>query len=189
MADLLDIRDERWHNAVEGYLGNNKLLLIVEPEYAKAAHDVYRQMDRKKYCRVSVLDTEKVLEAEAGAREGSLAKEVVAKEPYVQAYIDFFLGNVMKCESVEELRECRIGVTPDCVLYQGFRMQHMNPDSYTKRAYIGETSMRQRIRKLEEYSQKLQEERIPVQQLLTEIKKSLQLEMLKQPIGDYVGWL
>ena len=33
-----------------------------------------------------------VLEAEAGAREGSLAKEVVAKEPYVQAYIDFFLG-------------------------------------------------------------------------------------------------
>ena len=189
MADLLDIRDERWHNAVEGYLGNNKLLLIVEPEYAKAALDIYRQMDRKKYCRVSVLDTEKVLEAEAGAREGSLAKEVVAKEPYVQAYIDFFLGNVMKCESVEELRECRIGVTPDCVLYQGFRMQHMNPDSYTKRAYIGETSMRQRIRKLEEYSQKLQEERIPVQQLLTEIKKSLQLEMLKQPIGDYMGWL
>lgn len=189
MADLLDIRDERWHNAVEGYLGNNKLLLIVEPEYAKAALDIYRQMDRKKYCRVSVLDTEKVLEAEAGAREGSLAKEVVAKEPYVQAYIDFFLGNVMKCESVEELRECRIGVTPDCVLYQGFRMQHMNPDSYTKRAYIGETSMRQRIRKLEEYSQKLQEERIPVQQLLTEIKKSLQLEMLKQPMADYMGWL
>ena len=163
--------------------------MIVEPEYAKAALDIYRQMDRKKYCRVSVLDTEKVLEAEAGAREGSLAKEVVAKEPYVQAYIDFFLGNVMKCESVEELRECRIGVTPDCVLYQGFRMQHMNPDSYTKRAYIGETSMRQRIRKLEEYSQKLQEERIPVQQLLTEIKKSLQLEMLKQPMADYMGWL
>lgn len=189
LADLLDIRDERWHNAVEGYLGNNKLLLIVEPEYAKAALDIYRQMDRKKYFRVSVLDTEKVLEAEAAAKEGSLAKEVVAKEPYVQAYIDFFLGNVTKCESVEELRECRIGVTPDCVLYQGFRMQHMNPDSYTKRAYIGETSMRQRIRKLEEYSQKLQEERLPVQQLLTEIRKSLQLEMLKQPMDDYLGWL
>ncbi len=31
LADLLDIRDERWHNAVEGYLGNNKLLLVVEP--------------------------------------------------------------------------------------------------------------------------------------------------------------
>lgn len=189
LADLLDIRDERWHNAVEGYLGNNKLLLIVEPEYARAALDIYRQMDRKKYFRVSVLDTEKVLEAGIGAKEESLAKEVIAKEPYVQAYIDFFLGNVMKCESVEELRECKIGVTPDCVLYQGFRIQHMNPDSYTKRAYIGETSMRQRIRKLEEHCQKLQDERIPVQQLLTEIKKSLQLEMLKQPLGDYLGWL
>ena len=48
LADLLEIRDERWHNAVEGYMGNNKLLLIVEPKYAKAAMDIYQEMDKKK---------------------------------------------------------------------------------------------------------------------------------------------
>ena len=40
LADLLDVRDERWHNAIEGYLGNNKLLLVVEPKYAKTAMEI-----------------------------------------------------------------------------------------------------------------------------------------------------
>ena len=43
LADLLHIKNERWNNAVEGYLGNNKLLLIVEPAYAKAALDIYEK--------------------------------------------------------------------------------------------------------------------------------------------------
>lgn len=193
LADLLDIRDERWHNAVEGYLGGNKLLLIVEPEYAKTAMDIYRQMDRRKYYRTAVLDTEKVLayaERERNlAKDNSLAQEVLAKEPYVQAYIDFTLGNVKKCETIEELRECKVGVTPDCVLYKGFRIQHMNPDSYTSRAYIGDTSLRRRIRRLEERCQELQEKRLPVQKVLEEIQKARQLEMLNQPIEDYLGRL
>ena len=189
LADLLDIKDERWHNAVEGYLGNNKLLLIVEPQYAKEAMDIYQGMDRKKYHRAAVLDTEKVMEDGHQAKTGSLAEEIVAKEPCVRAYIDFFLGNVMKCESIEELREHRIGITPDCVLYHSYRLQHINPENYTRRAYIGETSMRKRIRQLEEKCQKLQEERLPLQEMMEEIRQTMQLEMLMQPISDYLGWL
>ena len=189
LADLLDIKDERWHNAIEGYLGGNKLLLVVEPGYAREAMDIYQGMDRKKYFRAAVLDTEKVMEDGHQAKAGSLAEEIVAKEPYVRAYIDFFLGNVMKCESIEELREHRIGITPDCVLYHSYRLQHINPENYTRRAYIGETSMRKRIRQLEEKCQKLQEERLPLQEMLEEIRKTMQLEMLLQPISDYLGWL
>ena len=189
LADLLDIKDERWHNAIEGYLGGNKLLLVVEPGYAREAMDIYQGMDRKKYYRAAVLDTEKVMEDGHQAKAGSLAEEIVAKEPYVRAYIDFFLGNVMKCESIEELREHRIGITPDCVLYHSYRLQHINPENYTRRAYIGETSMRKRIRQLEEKCQKLQEERLPLQEMLEEIRKTMQLEMLLQPISDYLGLL
>ena len=189
LADLLEIRDERWHNAVEGYMGNNKLLLIVEPKYAKAAMDIYQEMDKKKFFRAAILDTEKVMEEEHIVRQGALAEEVKAKEKYVQSYINFFLGNVMKCENIEELRECRIGVTPDCMLYQSYKLQHMNPENYTRRAYIGETSMRQRIRKLEEKCEKLNGERMPVQELLEEIRQAMQMEMLKQPAEDYLGWL
>ena len=189
LADLLDIRDERWHNAVEGYLGNNKLLLVVEPQYAKAAMDIYQEMDKKKFFRAAVLDTEKVLEEEHSVRPGALAGEVTAREVHVKAYIDFFLGNVMKCESVEELRRCRVGVTPDCVLYHSYRLQHMNPENYTRRAYIGETSMRQRIRQLEEKCRTLQEERMPLQEMLEQFRKIGQFEGLLQPVSEYMEWL
>ena len=189
LADLLDIRDERWHNAVEGYLGNNKLLLVVEPQYAKAAMDIYQELDKKKFFRAAVLDTEKVLEEEHPVRPGALAGEVIAREAHVKAYIDFFLGNVMKCESVEELRRCRVGVTPDCVLYHSYRLQHMNPENYTRRAYIGETSMRQRIRQLDEKCRALQEERMPLQEMLEQFRKIGQYEGLLQPVSEYMEWL
>ena len=174
LADLLDVKDERWHNAVEGYLGNNKLQLIVEPKYARAAMDIYQEMDTKRFFRAAVLDTEKLTKDKHQVQPGALAEVVKAKEAYVQEYINFFLGNVKKCESLDELRECRIGVTPDCMLYQ---------------SYIGETSMRQRIRKLEEKCEKLNGERMPVQELLEEIRQAMQMEMLKQPAEDYLGWL
>ena len=188
-ADLLDVKDERWHNAVEGYLGNNKLQLIVEPKYARAAMDIYQEMDTKRFFRAAVLDTEKLTKDKHQVQPGALAEVVKAKEAYVQEYINFFLGNVKKCESLDELRECRIGVTPDCMLYQSYKLQHMNPENYTRRAYIGETSMRQRIRKLEEKCEKLNGERMPVQELLEEIRQAMQMEMLKQPAEDYLGWL
>ena len=189
LADLLDVKDERWHNAVEGYLGNNKLQLIVEPKYARAAMDIYQEMDTKRFFRAAVLDTEKLTKDKHQVQPGALAEVVKAKEAYVQEYINFFLGNVKKCESLDELRECRIGVTPDCMLYQSYKLQHMNPENYTRRAYIGETSMRQRIRKLEEKCEKLNGERMPVQELLEEIHQAMQMEMLKQPAEDYLGWL
>ena len=187
LADLLDIRDERWHNAVEGYMGGNKLLLVVEPEYAKTAMEIYQKMDKKKYYRAAVLDTEKVLEEKHEVRPGALVEEVIAKESYVREYIRFFLGNVMKCENIEELRNQRIGVTPDCMLYHSYRLQHINPENYTRRAYIGETSLRQRIRQLEERCNKLQEERLPLQDQLEEIRKLLDLESLIQPEEDYMA--
>ena len=189
LADLLDVKDERWHNAVEGYLGNNKLQLIVEPKYARAAMDIYQEMDTKRFFRAAVLDTEKLTKDKHQVQPGALAEVVKAKEAYVQEYINFFLGNVKKCESLDELRECRIGVTPDCMRYQSYKLQHMNPENYTRRAYIGETSMRQRIRKLEEKCEKLNGERMPVQELLEEIRQAMQMEMLKQPTEDYLGWL
>lgn len=189
LADLLDVKDERWHNAVEGYLGNNKLQLIVEPKYARAAMDIYQEMDTKRFFRAAVLDTEKLTKDKHQVQPGALAEVVKAKEAYVQEYINFFLGNVKKCESLDELRECRIGVTPDCMLYQSYKLQHMNPENYTRRAYIGETSMRQRIRKLEEKCEKLNGERMPVQELLEEIRQAMKMEMLKQPAEDYLGWL
>ena len=146
LADLLEVRDDAWRNAIEGYLGNNKLLLTVEPKYAKAAMEIYKRAGSEKYYRVAVLDTEKVLSDEQPVQKGALAEEVEAGRDYAQAYMNFQLGKVIKCDSVDELRSHRIGITKDCVLYHSYRIQHINPDLYTRSAYIGKKSVRQRVK-------------------------------------------
>ncbi len=65
----------------------------------------------------------------------------------------------------------------------------MKPESYTRRAYIGGMSMRQRILRLEERCRTLQEKRLPLQEMLEEIRKTMQLETLSQPAADYMQQL
>ena len=150
LADLLDVRDERWHNAIEGYLGNNKLLLVVEPKYAKTAMEIYQDMDKKKFFRAAVLDNRKSTGDRMGSKRRSPGTGTDRKRAVCASIHQFLPRNVIKCESIEELRQNRIGITADCVLYHSFRLQHINRKIIRRRAYIGETSMRQRIRRLEE---------------------------------------
>ncbi|MDR1550693.1 MAG: chromosome segregation protein SMC [Hungatella sp.] len=188
LADLLDIRDETWRNAVEGYLGNNKLSLVVAPAYAEAAMAVYGELDRTEYFNVAVLDTEKVGQNSYEVVKDGLAEEITVREAYLQPYIDLLLGRVVKCRSLEELRRCRIGVTPDCMLYHTFRLQHMNPDNYTKFAYIGKDSVRRRIRLLEKNLVSLEEEKKPQEQVLKECRRILSMEDLGEDTGVYLEW-
>ena len=188
LADLLEVRDDAWRNAIEGYLGNNKLLLTVEPKYAKAAMEIYKELDPKKYYRVAVLDTEKVLADEQPVQKGALAEEVEAGRHYAQAYMNFQLGKVIKCDSVDELRSHRIGITKDCVLYHSYRIQHINPDLYTRSAYIGKKSVRQRVKLLEESIKTLQEELEPLQAMVSDGERVLGLEFLSQDLDVYLGW-
>ena len=44
LADLLEVKNAQWRNAVEGYLGSQKLSLVVAPGYAKAALKIYGEL-------------------------------------------------------------------------------------------------------------------------------------------------
>lgn len=189
LADLLDIAEERWRNAVEGYMGSNKLLLIVEPKYAKQAMELYQQMDKKKFSRVAILDTEKVLETEHRVKPGALAEAVKTKEDYVKSYIAFLLGNVIKCDSIEEMREHTIGITDDCMLYQGYKLQHMNPNNYTKFSYIGAESLKRRMSMLKKQRDEIEKKQLPLEEELQKLDKLLAMEALEKEVSHYTEWL
>lgn len=189
LADLLDIRQEQWRNAVEGYLGNNKLLLVVEPKYAKQAAALYQEMDHRKFFRVSVLDTEKVMERKHHVKEHALAEAVKTKEEYVRSFIDFLLGNVIKCETVEQMRQCSVAVTEDCMLYQGYRLMHINPDNYIKYAYIGAESLKRRMSMLKKKRDELEKKLQPLWEELESLNQLLSMESLSRDSGQYLEWL
>jgi uncharacterized protein YPO0396 len=185
LADVIELRDEHWLNAVEGYMGNNKLSLIVSPEYAKSALEIYRNLDAKKYFRVAVIDTEHVVQNVRPILPGSLAEEVDTKLDYTKAYIDYLMGGVIKCNSIEELRKNKSGITSDGVLYHGYKLQHINPKNYTEEAYIGGNSIERKLKLLEQNQRELLMEKEPFDQKLKRIEELLRYEYLPNDAEYY----
>ncbi|MHB8127673.1 MAG: ATP-binding protein [Mobilitalea sp.] len=187
LADVIDVEDETWLNAVEGYMGGNKTTLIVHPEYAKKAMELYRGFEANKYHQVAVVDTEKVFSNARPALNNSLAEEVKTSSNYVRAYIDYLLGRVIKCDTIDELRANNSGITKDCVLYQGYKLQHIDPRNYTDFAYIGQGAIVRRLANAEENLRNLKAEKMPADQRIREISDILGLESFLNT-HDYEQW-
>ncbi len=185
LADVIEVKDEKWLNAIEGYMGNNKLNLIVEPEYAKHALELYKGLDPHKYSKVAVIDTERVLRDARTAQHNSLANELETSSDYIKAYIDYLMGAVIKCNSIEELRNYKSGITMECVLYQGFKLQHINPRNYTEEAYIGRSAIERRLRLLEHTQKELQEQKEPLDFRLRRAEELLRYEYLQNDTEFY----
>lgn len=186
LADLIDVKNEDWLNAVEGFMSNHKLTLIVPPEAVKLAMELYQEMDPKRYYKVSVVDTEKVFTAAKAPLSNALSEEISTDLPYVQKYIEFLMGTVIKCESLEELREQKSGITKECVLYHGFRIQHIDPKHYEQFAYIGQSSIERRLAVLEESVLKLMENKTPIDAMISSYKKMLSYEYVKEASEYYL---
>lgn len=158
----------------------------MEPAYVKEAMEIYESLDAKKYWRISLVDTEKLAAQEYQVRENALAEEVDCRESYVKAFIHFLLGNVIKCEDVQQLRRCKIGITADCLLYQNFQLRRLNPDNYTRRAFIGEKSMRRRQKELQARLEELNKSLEEYSAAAVQAKRLLNYEYLQDPVESYV---
>ena len=135
LADLFNVEDAVWKNAVEGRMGRLKLSLVTEPKYARDAAALFREM--KKYEEVELLDTDALVKANAAADGNSLYETVFTDTPYVDACLRRYLGHIQKCGTIEALEQVRDGVTPDCYSYSNYSFRHLRRNDYEKYACIG----------------------------------------------------
>ncbi|SHJ59099.1 Uncharacterized protein YPO0396 [Geosporobacter subterraneus DSM 17957] len=145
LSDLLEINDMRWRNAVEAYLHTQKFYLFVEPEYFIDALKVYDQLKfQQGFYDWGLVDTGKIGTKRIKREPGSLAEEIITEHPYAQQFIDLVLGNVIKCDQVEALRNYTKSITDTCMLYQNFVARQLNPERW-KTPYIGRKSIQDQI--------------------------------------------
>lgn len=145
LADVIDVTDEAWHNAVEGYLNTQRMNIIVPPQYFMDAYEIYKAIQlNERIHGYAVVDLEKVHAHQPKIQSGSLVEVVKIEDPYVQSYMDYLLGRVVRCERDEELREHRVSVTKDCMLYSGFAVKAMDQNAYLT-PYIGQDAIQRQI--------------------------------------------
>ena len=148
LADLFDVRDAVWKDALEGRLARVKYSLVTPPEYSHLAAVLFRRM--KEYENVDLLHVANIMADNPSVREGSLYEAVTTDVDYVDVCLRHFLGRVIKCSSVEELENVKDGVTADCYSYGNYALRHLNKRDYRENACIGRTIAKSRIDALEE---------------------------------------
>ena len=116
-ADLLEITDPVWQNAVEGFLNTQRFALIVDPQNYDIAADVYDRM-KDKIQAALLINTQALHIGQKTPRSDSLAAVIKCENSYAKAYADYLLGRVIRCDTVEQLKSCPIAITDGCMMYQ-----------------------------------------------------------------------
>ena len=183
-ADLFDVQEEEWKNAIEGRMGRLKHSLITEPQYAHEAAVLFRNM--KQYENVDLINSKAIAGSKPDCMEGSLYEAVKTQEAYVDVCLKRYLGHIIKCRSVEELEQVRDGVTPDCYSYSNFIFRHLKKKDYTTRACIGRRVSKARLAEYEKDVEELSRQEMQLDDLLRRLKEARDFECLKDEPSHYV---
>lgn len=145
VAEAAEISDDRWRNVIEGYLFTQRFYILVAPEHFPAALEEFDAIKRRKMLYTTgLVDTDKLSRQPPEREAGSLAEEIETELPPARFFLDFVLGRVHKCDTVQELRRFRTAVTDEGVLYQSCTVRAMNPDRWKEPA-IGQGGIRKRL--------------------------------------------
>lgn len=136
-ADLIDIKDLSWSNAIEGYLYNQKFNLFVAPKYYLDAYSILRRLlSQYGVYGIALVDQERIIERDYNCEVQSLAEEIITDDEGARAYANFLIGRLYKAKDAKEAREFGNGITKECDLYRNFALTKMNPRLYQE-SYIG----------------------------------------------------
>ncbi|MBS3938985.1 MAG: AAA family ATPase [Peptococcaceae bacterium] len=153
LCEELEICDEAWRNAIEGYLNTQRFDLLVRPEVFAEALTIYEQEKKlHNLDDVGLVDTEKEQKYLNAVKPGSLAQLLVAENPIVQSRVHHLLGSVMLAKDEQELRLHNTAVTQSCMSYNNLVARQMARSRF-EIPYIGAQAI---VRQLEIKQQELQ---------------------------------
>ena len=141
-ADLIEITDSRWQNAVEGYLNTQRFNVIVDPQVYDIAAEVYDRL-KSEIESVALVNTG-ALKLDMPDDAESLSAVVVSENRYAKAYANYLLNRVMRCETVFELKQHPIAITLECMLYQGKALRKIAEEVYHI-PYIGKYALKRQL--------------------------------------------
>lgn len=141
LCETLEITDDSWRDAVEGYLNTQRFYILTEPKVFDIALGCYDRLRKeKKAYGVGLINTQKLEEYE-DAPEGSLASVVTSKNKYARRYINMVLGKVMMCDRYQDLKKHKTAITRECMRYQNHVASAIRPEIFST-PYIGQNALK-----------------------------------------------
>lgn len=156
LCETLEIIDEDWRNAAEGYLNTQRFYILVEPENFDIALGIYDKLrGEKKAYGVGLINTQN-LEAYDMAPEGTLATIVTSKNKYARRFIHMILGKVHMCEHYSDLKKYQTSVTKECMKYQNRVASAIKPEIFSV-PFIGKNAFKVQLEQAKEQRKALED--------------------------------
>ena len=184
LCEYIEVKDEKWRTALEGYLNSQRFDLIVEPEYFEYALLVYEEYKNKRgIYGVGIVDVAKLAKYGNVALKETLADQLECKNTYARWYVNMLLSKVHCVDDVTQLRNYPTAITPTCMLYKNYTARALNPRIYNK-PYIGLGAIKIQLKTIEQQLETLQQE-IKQQKVKLEVLKNTQ-SLLKKSNADKI---
>lgn len=174
LCEYLEVKDEDWRNAIEGYLNTQRFDIIIDPEYFTDAMRIYEQYKEDKgIFGVGIVNTGK-LNPYSQENEGSLATLVSSENSYAKWYANMLLNRVDCVETVDDLPDHKTAITKSCMIYNHYTIRAINPAVYNK-PFIGKEALNIQREFVKEKLDKLNSEIKKNQILLSEYQEKINL--------------
>ncbi len=114
LCDHVEVKDPRWQEAIEGYLGGSRFSLLVEPDYEAQAIRIVRGLSGRDN-RAKIIQGHKAIR-DAGRVDlhpHSIVHVLEFSHAVASAYLTASYGSVLRVDSAETLRTTRRGITED----------------------------------------------------------------------------
>ena len=184
LCEYIEVKDEKWRNALEGYLNSQRFDLIVEPEYFEYALLVYEEYKNKRgIYGVGIVDVAKLAKYGDVVLKETLADQLECKNTYARWYVNMLLSKVHCVDDVTQLRNYPTAITPTCMLYKNYTARALNPRIYNK-PYIGLGAIKIQLKTIEQQLETLQQ-KIKQQKVKLEALKNTQ-SLLKKSNADKI---
>lgn len=184
LCEYIEVKDEKWRNALEGYLNSQRFDLIIEPEYFEYALLIYEEYKNKRgIYGVGIVDVAKLAKYENVSLKETLADQLECKNTYARWYVNMLLSKVRCVDDVTQLRNYPTAITPTCMLYKNYTARALNPRIYNK-PYIGLGAIKIQLKTIEQQLETLQQE-IKQQKVEFEALKNTQ-SLLKKSNADKI---
>lgn len=182
-CELIEVSDETWRNAIEGYLNTQRFDIIVPRNYFDQALKVYEKHKIKENLSgVGLVNTNEIIKY-INTNENSLANKVICKNEYAKGYINMLLNQVICCDDVLELRNYKTAITNTCMVYKNYTARQIKETIY-KVPYIGISAIKLQLSINEKRQIELDTKRKKILKMETNLK--FYLQRLKSHQLDYI---
>lgn len=161
LCEYIEIKDEKWADALEGYLNTQRFNLIVDPKYYDIVSVAYNKYKNERRVYVAgIVNTSRI----PGVKEvkNSMMSKIEVNNKFAKKYAEYLLNNLVCVEDVEDLKNFDASITTEVMIYKNYVLKACNPKIY-KMPFIGKASREKRIHILESEIEDLRNENVSIE--------------------------